>query len=53
MVHLAPGGRKLVQAREVSTAAANKGAPIQLVGPFSEGATGPLTQRSGNLFKGA
>ena len=31
----------------MSAAAATKGAPIQLVGPFIEGVMGPLTQRSG------
>ena len=30
-------------------AAANKGSPIQLEGPFPEGAMGPLTQRPGQL----
>ena len=31
-------------------AAANKGSPIYLVGPFPEGAMGPITQRPGHLY---
>ena len=36
----------------MSAAAATKGAPIQLVGPFIEGVMGPLTQRSGQPILG-
>ena len=32
-------------------AAANKGSPIQLEGPFPEGAMGPLTQRPRQLIQ--
>ena len=49
MVHLASLGHEDVYAREVVMAAANKGSPIQIVGPFPEGAMGPLTQRPGQL----
>ena len=49
MVHLAFLGHEDVYAREVLMAAANKGSPIYLVGPFPEGAMGPLTQRPGHL----
>ena len=36
----------------MSAAAATKGAPIQLVGPFIEGVMGPLTQRPGQPIAG-
>ena len=36
----------------MSAAAATKGAPIQLVGPFIEGVIGPLTQRPGQPIAG-
>ena len=36
----------------MSAAAATKGAPIQLVGPFIEGVMGPLTQRPGQPIVG-